>query len=751
MKKVGIVILHFNSPDYLRLTIESLYIAKTGILFEIAVFDNGSNPNERDACRKYVEEQKSVSQQILINFWDSDKNLGFSGGNNVLIRYFLERKDITHICLLNSDVIVTDYWLDYLVDKDRDVIGPVTNAAGNEQTVQIDYTIKVESSAIPVVSEYAYKRHINYKDYMVDSDLVTFFAVIIKREVIEKIGLLDEQFFPGSYEDDDYCVRILQAGYQISIARDCFLHHFGSGSFSKLNMEERKNIGNINRERFEKKWNKKWQDRTWKLLESCKQDMDYLLKKEQQEWARQQIGTSLMEIEKLIADWGEAILYFTSQTDNTSVPIYNYSAKQLITMLIEKIKRRCGRLWRDNRKTAQGFLQLRKNKQTTRICMDRIYQLIQEAKAHGQKPICVLAPMFNKENEKDGYIQRIKAIDVTVLKDMCRIYLYDEGVDCLTMRFDLIDPQHGYIIFNSHLEEHLGEVLRLVKTCGMVYTHSLLRLIEDKTSRKLWQIFDYVEVKHFWDVHGTVPEEYELAGYELGKQLAANIEEIMANKVDVLVVVTEAMGKYLQQKYPSMNASIIVVPIFNEELAKPVKYEKDRMCEAISIVYAGGTQPWQNIALMQDIMSATHSLYQYKMFVPDPEEFMRLWGSRPKSVDMVVEVKPTEELYKEYEKCDFGFVLRDSHPVNYVACPTKIIEYLRFGIIPILKSSDIGDFMDLGMEYVSYQDIMKGIKLSQEERKSMVNNNYRVLDKLMQAYLEGIAKLKEMVMNRGAE
>ena len=144
-------------------------------------------------------------------------------------------------------------------------------------------------------------------------------------------------------------------------------------------------------------------------------------------------------------------------------------------------------------------------------------------------------------------------------------------------------------------------------------------------------------------------------------------------------------------------------------------------------------------------MESTRNLYQYKMYVPDPEEFRRLWGNRNSDIDMVVESKSPEDLYKAYETCDFGFVLRDSSPVNYVACPTKIIEYLRFGIIPVLKSEEIGDFIALGMQYIPYTDLMNGLKITEQERKAMVEQNYLILDKLMKIYTDGIQNLKSMV------
>jgi len=745
MSKVGIVILNFNSTDFLKVTLKSVLLAKGNTSYAVGVIDNGSEKNERDACESYVRQLATENPNVEIRFFDEGRNLGFSGGNNVVIKAFLEQKDITHLCLLNSDVIVTDFWLDYLLEKNCDVIGPVTNAAGNEQTIQIDYNAEPDENGIKLANDYARRRHESYRGYVVASELVTFFATVIKREVIEKIGLLDEQFYPGSYEDDDYCVRILEAGYGISIARDCFLHHFGSGSFSKLNMNERKNIGNINRERFEKKWNRPWKDRTWKMLESCKQDMDYLLQNEGHAWEKIQIDASLVEMEKLLEGWGEAIRFFTARADQVEVTSCEYSAKQLVGMLGAKVKRKIGGVMRKE-KTAATTLQVPpEEKKKIQENMERIYALIAAAAEDGHKPICVFAPMYNKENEKDGYVQRIKAIDQTVLKNMCRIYLYDEGNDCRNMRFDFIDDLHGYIVFNSHNEEDLQMIKDLAHKCGTVYTHSILRFMGDRTAKKLWDIFDDVNVTHFWDVHGTVPEEYKMSGSDLGSEMANEIESFMAARVDVVVVVTKAMGDYLKKKYPFMQAQIVIVPILNPKLLEKVECHKNMLDQQISIVYAGGTQPWQNIELMQDIVAATGKKYHYKMFVPDPDEFMKLWGQRYRDIQMSVLSKTPDELYQEYESCDFGFVLRDSDPVNLVACPTKMLEYLRYGIVPILKSTQVGDFVDMGMKYIPYTDVISGIRITEDERKAIVEQNYKILDELSDVYRKGITGLEKMV------
>jgi GT2 family glycosyltransferase len=72
------------------------------------------------------------------------------------------------------------------------------------------------------------------------------------------VGSLDERFSVGMFEDDDYSLRVRQAGHRIIAAEDCFVHHFGNGSFGQLPNEEYERIFRENLVKFESKWNRTW-------------------------------------------------------------------------------------------------------------------------------------------------------------------------------------------------------------------------------------------------------------------------------------------------------------------------------------------------------------------------------------------------------------------------------------------------------------------------------------------------------------
>ena len=62
--------------------------------------------------------------------------------------------------------------------------------------------------------------------------------MLVRREVFDQVGLLDERFGLGCLEDDDLCRRALAAGYRSVVARDAFVHHFGHRSFVAAGVDQ---------------------------------------------------------------------------------------------------------------------------------------------------------------------------------------------------------------------------------------------------------------------------------------------------------------------------------------------------------------------------------------------------------------------------------------------------------------------------------------------------------------------------------
>ena len=111
------------------------------------------------------------------------------------------------------------------------MIGPVTNAAGNEQAI-LAKAVSIEGKIEQGL------RYVNSGgNELLATYRMDFHCVAISREAINKVGLLDEGFGRGYYEDFDYSLRVKQAGFDLRVAENVFVYHRGSASFGKLPIE----------------------------------------------------------------------------------------------------------------------------------------------------------------------------------------------------------------------------------------------------------------------------------------------------------------------------------------------------------------------------------------------------------------------------------------------------------------------------------------------------------------------------------
>jgi O-antigen biosynthesis protein len=128
------------------------------------------------------------------------------------------------------------------------MIGPVSNAVWNVQKIQTTYQTMVEMHQW--AEDYTSQQPDDYRAV----NMLGFFCLMTKREVIDKVGLLDENYGVGMFEDDDYCRRVKEAGYELGYTKKVFIHHEGSASFGQLSSREYDTIWKKNKAYFEGKW-----------------------------------------------------------------------------------------------------------------------------------------------------------------------------------------------------------------------------------------------------------------------------------------------------------------------------------------------------------------------------------------------------------------------------------------------------------------------------------------------------------------
>ncbi len=240
---VSIIALSFNQFEYTKSFVQSL-LKFTKATYELILVDNGSNKETVD----YLKELSTKNERIKVIF--NEENFGFPKGVNQAIKVAKGK----YILIANNDIIVTEGWLERMVevaevDNQIGLVGPISNSVSG---VQFDKEATYPD--IPKMHVYAKKNREKNAGQIFQFPRVAFLCTLIKKEVIEKIGGLDERFSPGNFEDDDFCLRAQIAGYKTVVAKDVFIHHFGSKSFTADGTKKYAERLEINKKIFVEKW-----------------------------------------------------------------------------------------------------------------------------------------------------------------------------------------------------------------------------------------------------------------------------------------------------------------------------------------------------------------------------------------------------------------------------------------------------------------------------------------------------------------
>jgi glycosyltransferase involved in cell wall biosynthesis/GT2 family glycosyltransferase len=795
--KAGIVIVSFNASLAVRVTLASLGQAANKTAFEVILIDNASDGSQRKAIRKAFDQHVSESR-LTGSYIQSEENLGFAGGNNLGIKAFLNDPAITHVCLLNSDVIVSDYWLDRLVATKCPIVSPVTNKANSEQCVPVDYQVRLDNCLDPEtgllydlpyreINDFSQRWNKTWQGNLARAE-VTFFCVLLTRELIDRVGFLDENFYPGGYEDDDYCARVLACGIEIFLARDVFMHHFGSASFGNLQENYFNEKASKNREYLEKKYNFSWQSRYEKPIVSYAQDLAWALKgkgnnelqlryhpvytrsvtqltdhfeKEFESLRRilenngqpapevlQQAISSAAEYGKISESWIDILSDINSALE---APQDNEQRIRLIEEDLARLSGATHKIADCNIAMVEYLLSIdgfgSKQGQTyTGTGKGRLRKMLWLMRKGSSfllqpKGIVFFAGYPYPEREKDGYFQRIRSID-GLAQHKSRVYV-DYGVlPGQKSWFD--EPALNVLVLHMHNHRYARFMRILVKLLVLrhrtIYFHSVLRMEDGKFG----SLMKWPGLNKTIDIHGTVPEEFRYHNDFYSGRLYDKHENLAIKKADQIIVVSHAMHHYLQQKYGEILAGsrVIALPVFPDiPIGGPAKpYINGKPV----LVYAGGTHKWQQVPKMIDAIAATRDSCIHKFFCPNPSEVRPLF---PKSLrnhpNITIDSKSFNELLDIYRDCHYGFILREDIIVNHAACPTKLVEYMAMGIVPIVDNQRIGDFMELGMQFVPLKDLVSGDLPTEAARNDMARANYRVYYKLMELNRKGKETLQQ--------
>ena len=216
--KCDLVLLSWNNLEILKQCVDSI-LRCTRVSCRLIIVDNGSSEAGVTEYLSCLKANGTIQVQIMLNA----ANEGFAKGMNKGMRAF----GAPYTCLLNNDILVTDGWLEEMirVAAENPVVG-IVNPSSNNFGLRFGRGATLEQFAGALKSQTGRWTEMNS---------CIGFCMLIKREVIEKIGYLDESYGYAYFEDTDFSRRAQAAGYKCAMAKGCYVYHAEgkSGRFLK--------------------------------------------------------------------------------------------------------------------------------------------------------------------------------------------------------------------------------------------------------------------------------------------------------------------------------------------------------------------------------------------------------------------------------------------------------------------------------------------------------------------------------------
>ncbi|MFA6973942.1 MAG: glycosyltransferase family 2 protein [Parcubacteria group bacterium] len=219
--KIFIIILNYNGRDFIKKCLTSVFKVDYPN-FEVVVVDNDSSDGS-------LEEAKNSFSKA--HFIKNEANLGFSTGNNVGIRFALERM-AKYVLLLNNDTEVEADFLTKLVEvaEREEKIGIASPVILNGADKQVWFAGgKIDWLTMGT----KHKTKVAQDDFY-ETGFITGCAMLVKANVFKAIGLLDEDYFLY-WEDADFSVRAKKAGFKNVVVSGSWAYHFEKSEQEKKN------------------------------------------------------------------------------------------------------------------------------------------------------------------------------------------------------------------------------------------------------------------------------------------------------------------------------------------------------------------------------------------------------------------------------------------------------------------------------------------------------------------------------------
>jgi GT2 family glycosyltransferase len=230
-RSVDIVICVHNALEDVRVCLDSV-ARNSSIRSKLYIVNDGSDAATAEYLREFSSGQEAC---VLL---ENPIAEGYTRAANKGLR----ASSADYVVLLNSDTVVPPGWLERLLecgesDPRIGIVGPLSNAASWQSVPEVHdnngdwavnplpegYSVDDVAEALGAISEKRFPR----------APFLNGFCLATKRPLIDAIGYFDEESFPHGYgEENDYCLRAAEAGFELAISDHAYVYHAKSKSYS---------------------------------------------------------------------------------------------------------------------------------------------------------------------------------------------------------------------------------------------------------------------------------------------------------------------------------------------------------------------------------------------------------------------------------------------------------------------------------------------------------------------------------------
>ena len=228
MAKLAIVILNWNGQKYLSQFLPAL-VEYAPAYSEIVIADNASTDNSVAFIKENFPQIKIIQNH---------ENTGFARGYNLA----LQQVEAEYYCLLNSDVLVTEHWVEpiiELLDNEPNVAAVQPKMLSCSDKTQFEYAGAcggfIDHLGYPFCRGRVFS-HLEEDENQYDNTIEVFWAtgaaLFVRSHVFHEVNGLDDDFF-AHMEEIDFCWRVKNLGYTIKVEPKSVVYHVGGGTLPK--------------------------------------------------------------------------------------------------------------------------------------------------------------------------------------------------------------------------------------------------------------------------------------------------------------------------------------------------------------------------------------------------------------------------------------------------------------------------------------------------------------------------------------